>query len=154
MRPILIIAIVLLVLVVVSYFAMRGWAANAPQPSNIGHTDGVFAPCPSSPNCVSTQHSGAYPQADPLPFSGSIREAKAKLMSVVASMPKTELITEDDNYLHYVFRSPTIGFPDDVQFYFDEAAGVIHFRSSSRLGYGDANANTTRMNAVRAAWDG
>ena len=43
-------------------------------------------------------------------------------------------------------------FVDDVRFYFDEARHEIHFRSASRIGFGDLNANPRRMAAIRAAF--
>ncbi|MBE2221345.1 MAG: DUF1499 domain-containing protein [Anaerolineae bacterium] len=50
------------------------------------------------------------------------------------------------------FRSPIWRFVDDVGIYFDESAGLIQFRSASRLGYGDGDANRKRMEEIRAAY--
>ena len=36
-------------------------------------------------------------------------------------------------------------FRDDVEFLIDESNSVIHFRSASRMGYGDGNINRQRM---------
>jgi uncharacterized protein (DUF1499 family) len=40
-------------------------------------------------------------------------------------------------------------FVDDVEFLFDEKAGVIHVRSSSRVGIGDRGVNRARVEALR-----
>jgi uncharacterized protein (DUF1499 family) len=38
-----------------------------------------------------------------------------------------------------------------VEFYVDEAAGLIHFRSASRLGEGDMGVNRQRMEMLTAS---
>jgi hypothetical protein len=42
-------------------------------------------------------------------------------------MPNSTLITNEPGYLYAEFRSPTMGFIDDVKFYFDEETGLIQF---------------------------
>nr|MBP7592461.1 DUF1499 domain-containing protein [Chloroflexota bacterium] len=44
-------------------------------------------------------------------------------------------------------------FIDDVEFYFDDTEGLIHFRSASRLGYGDGGTNRKRMEETRQMYD-
>jgi uncharacterized protein (DUF1499 family) len=39
---------------------------------------------------------------------------------------------------------------DDVEFYFDGKAGLIHVRSASRLGRRDFGVNRARVEALRA----
>ena len=53
-------------------------------------------------------------------------------------------------YLHAEFKSALLGFVDDVQFMADPAAGVIHMRSASRVGYSDLGANRKRVENIRA----
>jgi len=43
-----------------------------------------------------------------------------------------------------------MGFRDDVEFWVDRSAGVIHFRSASRLGSEDLGVNRARMETIRA----
>ena len=40
-------------------------------------------------------------------------------------------------------------FTDDVEFYVDNTAKVIHFRSASRVGRGDMGVNRKRMDKLR-----
>jgi uncharacterized protein (DUF1499 family) len=42
-----------------------------------------------------------------------------------------------------------MSFVDDVEFYLDDAAKQIHFRSSSRLGRSDLGVNRQRMEEIR-----
>jgi uncharacterized protein (DUF1499 family) len=42
-----------------------------------------------------------------------------------------------------------MGFVDDVEFWFDPAAGVVQLRSASRVGRGDLGVNRQRIEAIR-----
>ncbi|MGB3800473.1 MAG: alkaline phosphatase D family protein, partial [Lewinella sp.] len=48
-------------------------------------------PCPDSPNCVSTQSLQEKKKREPIPFTGSAAEVKAKLKKVIGDMSRTEL---------------------------------------------------------------
>lgn len=110
-----------------------------------------FAPCPDSPNCVSTQ----APAADkthaiqPITYSGSMAVAHQRLLAIIQALPRTTLITNEANYLHVEFRSRLFRFVDDVEFYLDDTHHLIHFRSASRLGRGDLGVNRKRMEEIR-----
>lgn len=143
----------LLSAVVLGYVVLRVWAATAPMPSNLGITDGQLTPCPTSPNCVTTQ-SGLPTQLMPaLRYADSPAEAQARLKAVVLVQPRTTLITERVGYLHFEFRSAMIGFIDDVEFQFDANGATIHFRSAARRGQGDAGVNRNRMQIITEAWE-
>ncbi len=83
-------------------------------------------------------------------YRKSRAEAKEVLKAAVQSLPRTKLVEEDESYLHYEFTSQLMRFVDDVEFLFDDETKTIHFRSASRIGYGDWGANRTRMEQVRA----
>ncbi|HXH86762.1 MAG TPA: DUF1499 domain-containing protein, partial [Nitrospira sp.] len=97
----------------------------------------TLAPCPSSPNCVST----LAPAGDerhaipPYRYTKSRAEAKETLKAVIATLPRIKLVEEDGEYLHYEFTSRLLRFVDDVEFVFDDESKIIHFRSASRIGY-------------------
>ena len=110
----------------------------------------TLAPCPSSPNCVSTQAKDEGHAIAPIPYRKSRAEAKEALKEIVRSLPRTKLVEEDESYLHYEFTSLLLRFVDDVEFLFDDESKTIHFRSASRTGYGDLGVNRTRMEQVRA----
>jgi uncharacterized protein (DUF1499 family) len=109
-----------------------------------------LAPCPSSPNCVSTQAQDQGHAIAPFRYRKSRAEAKEALKEVIRSLPRAKLVEEDESYLHYEFTSLLIRFVDDVEFLFDDEAKTIHFRSASRTGYGDLGVNRKRMEQVRA----
>lgn len=139
-------------LVAASVASLAVQARTVGVPPGLGVSGGRLAPCPSSPNCVSTQADPADSiHAMPaLPLTLPVAEAQARLREVLAAQPRVEVLRDEPGYIHSVFRSATMNFPDDVEFYLDEAAGLIHFRSASRLGYGDMGANRARMEQISA----
>ena len=124
----------------------------AAVPSSFNPSAATFSPCPDSPNCVSTQ---ADPNDDThymsaLPYSGTVWETKEKLLAIIKAQPRTTVVEERDTYLHVEFRSLIMRFVDDVEFYIDDAAGLVQFRSASRVGYSDLGVNRKRMETIGA----
>ena len=76
------------------------------------------------------------------------------LKTVIASLPRTKLVEEDEAYLRYEFTSLLLRFVDDVEFVFDEETNTIQFRSASRTGYGDFGVNRRRMEDIRSRLQG
>ena len=114
----------------------------------IGIVNGKLYPCPNSPNCVSTQATENKHKINPIIFSGSLIEAKDKIVNIISSLKRSKIITNKDNYIHAEFRTATFKFVDDVEFLFDDSEKVIHFRSRARLGYGDMGVNRKRMETI------
>ena len=114
----------------------------------------TLGPCPSSPNCVSTQAQDEGHAIAPFRYRKSRAEAKEVLKEVIRSLPRTKLVEEDESYLHYEFTSLLLRFVDDVEFLFDDETKTIHFRSASRTGYGDMGVNRKRMEQVRTLVEG
>ncbi len=113
-----------------------------------------LSPCPSSPNCVSTQAQDESRAIAPLRYKKTRAEAKEALKAIIRTLPRTKLVEEDDTYLHYEFTSLLLRFVDDVEFLFDDEAKTIHFRSASRTGYGDLGVNRRRMEEIRTLIEG
>ena len=115
------------------------------RPNNLGVKDGKLAPCPGSPNCVSSQSADPQFNIDPLPPI-----TIADLKTIVANMERTTIIEETDNYLYAEFKSKLMGYVDDVEFYLDSDANVIQVRSASRLGKSDLGVNRKRIEEIRS----
>ena len=79
---------------------------------------------------------------------------KVVMKKIVATLPRTKLIEEREDYLHFEFVTKLGKFTDDVEFYFDEENKIIHFRSASQKGYGDMGANKRRMKKISKTWNG
>ena len=102
------------------------------RPANLGARDGRLLPCPSSPNCVSSQATDEEHRVAPLAYSGSADDAMNRLKEIVRSLPRTAVITDTGAYLHVEFTSALLRFVDDVEFLADDAVKVIHVRSACR----------------------
>lgn len=113
-----------------------------------------LSPCPSSPNCVSTQAQDQEHGIAPFRYQKSLAEAKASLKRMVLSLPRTALVKEEPTYLHVEFTSLLLRFVDDVEFMFDEETKTVHFRSASRTGYSDLGVNRRRMEEIRRLAEG
>ena len=123
------------------------------RPASLGARQGRLAPCPASPNCVSSLADDEMHRVAPLPFSGTAAAAIDRLAGTVRSLPRASVITATDDYLHAEFRSAVFRFVDDVEFLADESAGVIHVRSASRVGTSDLGVNRRRVESIRARWN-
>ncbi|MFK7772392.1 MAG: DUF1499 domain-containing protein [Saprospiraceae bacterium] len=113
-------------------------------------------PCPNSPNCVSTQETRKRKRIRPIILKHTTEHAKVKMKHLLNDeddFPNVTLIEEEENYLHYEFKTKIGKFIDDVEFLFDEKNKVIHFRSASRKGYGDFGKNKRRMKKIRKKYE-
>jgi uncharacterized protein (DUF1499 family) len=111
-----------------------------------------LAPCPRTPNCVSTQAPPGPQHMDPIPYTGALGQARAKLLTVLRNYPRTRIVREEADTLRAECRSAFFHFVDDVEFVFDDDAKRIHFRSASRLGRKDFGVNRKRMEEISAAF--
>lgn len=124
-------------------------SATAARPANLGVTDGQLAPCPGTPNCVSTAATDDVHGIEPIRYDGVPDEAMARLRRILESCPRTRIISAHEHYLHAECTSRLFRFVDDVEFLIDPQQEIIHFRSASRVGKSDLGVNRERMEAIR-----
>ena len=123
------------------------------RPTNIGVVNGQLTPCPSSPNCVSSD----APTDDkthyvaPLSIATGPEQAWDAAQKAVAGMPRTEIVESSPNYLHAECTSALMGFVDDLELNLRGPDGTIAVRSASRLGYGDMGVNRKRVEDLRGS---
>jgi uncharacterized protein (DUF1499 family) len=122
------------------------------RPERLPSMPTQLAPCPSSPNCVSSQATDAAHHVDPIPYRGDHVEAMRRLRAVIEAMPRARVVDADDLALRAEFTSRIFRFVDDVDCVVDPQAHVIEIRSASRIGYSDLGANRARVEAIRAAF--
>ena len=122
------------------------------RPGNLGVKDGRLAPPKRTPNSVSSQADPADAEhyTAPIPFKGDALAAMGAVRKAVASMQGATVIRHEGNYFYAEFRTKVMRFVDDVEFVFDDKAGLIHLRSASRLGRRDFGVNRARVEAIRA----
>jgi uncharacterized protein (DUF1499 family) len=86
----------------------------------------------------------------PLSLAGEPAVAMARVKAALAATPGAVVVQAEGDYLYAQFTTPLMHYTDDVEFWFDRAAGVVQVRSASRLGEGDLGANRQRIEALRA----
>jgi uncharacterized protein (DUF1499 family) len=126
------------------------------RPDNLGVKSGRLAPPKRTPNCVSSQAdpSDAEHYVAPIRFKGTALDAIAAARKAVKGMERATVIRHEGNYLYAEFSSKLLGFCDDVEFTYDEQAGLLHLRSASRLGRRDFGVNRARVEALRSRIEG
>lgn len=132
----------------IAVLALTIGCSGGRPPPGLGVIAGQLAPCPGSPNCVSSQ-AAAEQRVEPLRYDGDAARARARLLDVLNGMERAHIIQSTDDYLHAEFRSAVFGFVDDVEFYFSPP-GIIQVRSASRTGYYDFGVNRERVETLRA----
>ena len=141
---------------IVSIVMMLGLAMlsfNSGTAPTLGVTEGKLVPCPASPNCVSTQTDSQAHKMQPIAWRGTRQIAVSRIEETISrDFPRATLVEEGPGYLRYEFRSLIFRFVDDVEFFVDDAAAEIHYRSASRVGHSDLGANRSRMKKIVAGF--
>jgi len=127
-------------------FGALGCISDAPH--SLGKDIADLAPCPDSPNCMSSLSEDPRHAMPPLPYTTSGRESMDRLVQIVQGMNRATIVSAAPTYLHVEFRSAIFRFVDDVEFVLDNTARVIHFRSASRTGWYDFGVNRRRMTQI------
>lgn len=129
-------------------------ACGATAQAGPGARGARFAPCPDSPNCVSSLATDARHALPPLDLGErSVEDALARLEALLSGQPRTTLVQrEPQGYLRAEVRSRVFGFVDDLELQIDPAHAVIHVRSASRTGRYDFGVNRKRVEALREAF--
>lgn len=123
------------------------------RPVDLGVHKGRFKPCPSTPNCVSSQTDAAVDaghHVPPITLHASAASVWSVLREIVRDWPRLSVVEERPGYLHAECRSRIFGFIDDLELWLDETAGVIHVRSAARLGRRDFGVNRRRVQSLRS----
>ena len=110
-------------------------------PAHLGINDGKLAPCPSSPNCVSSF--ATEPDRAIRPLNSDLKTIER----IVKTLDGAEIVEASPGYLRVEFTSAIFRFVDDVEFYFK--SNTIQLRSASRLGYSDLGVNRERIESIR-----
>ena len=132
-----------LFLIVMSAVACAGHAQESRS-----KTPADLAPCPDSPNCVSTKSKDPGRAMPPLPYLNSAEESMNRLAAIVREMKRATIVSASPEYLHVEFRSGLFRFVDDVEFVLDDSTRLVHFRSASRTGHYDFGVNRKRMQQI------
>jgi uncharacterized protein (DUF1499 family) len=143
--------------VVATLLAARFGVFSGKTPANLGVQGGKLKAPAKTPNSVSSQ-ADLWPDAPrrdeariaPIALQGDAKSTMAQIAAVIEDLPGSQLIEQRDDYLYAQFTTPLMRFVDDVEFWFDPAAGVVHVRSASRVGHKDFGVNRARVENIRA----
>jgi uncharacterized protein (DUF1499 family) len=136
-------------IILLSFGFMMGCSGTIPK---LGVISDQLTPCPSKPNCVSSQATDKDHYIHPINFTGTPKDAQDKLLQILNALERTNVIVVQKNYIRVEFSSKIFKFVDDVEFYFPSTSTdkiIIHFRSASRIGYSDLGANQQRIEQIR-----
>ena len=108
-----------------------------------------LAPCPASPNCVSSQADQETQRVAPFPCGESCGQTLDRLRRLIDRTPGARIIVASPTYLHAEYTSAVFRFVDDLELLADEVNHVVQVRSASRIGRWDLGANRRRVEALR-----
>jgi uncharacterized protein (DUF1499 family) len=143
LRPIAVLAVAVL-----TSLALLACAGKAPP--DVGVAGSRLAPCPDSPNCVSSDAADEEHAIAPFALAKPALKAWRAAVDAVAALPRVRIVVERVGYLHAECRSAVFGFVDDLELQLRAGDGVIAVRSASRLGHSDLGVNRRRVEALRA----
>jgi len=129
---------------------MFGCSIN--QTYHPGVSNGSLSPCPSSPNCCSSQNIKRDQFIEPIHYQETRQMAQERMITLIQGMKRAKIITVTDDYLHAKFTSAFFQFVDDVEFYFEDTTKTIHMRSAARTGFYDFGVNRKRLEAIRSEY--
>lgn len=124
-------------------------ACSGSRPANLGiYPNGEFAPCPGTPNCVSS----FAPSDNDRHYIEPINASDSKwqeLARILESMPRIEIIERDGPYLRAEATTRILRFVDDLEFLYQPEQSIINIRSASRIGRYDFGVNRKRIENIR-----
>jgi uncharacterized protein (DUF1499 family) len=152
---IVVVAIAVLLVIAGQAGLLRGSA-----PADLGVQQGKLKRPSKTENSVSSQADlwpdhpmRDYARIEPFKYSGDGKAALQKIAGILQGMERTTIVKQEPSYLYAQAGTALLKFTDDVEFYLDDAAGVIHVRSASRIGRKDLGVNRQRVEAVRAKFN-
>ncbi len=136
-------------IVAAGFIAMSLFSCSGTRPANMGIKDGRLAPCPSTPNCVSSDATDSAHAIAAFQLVAPPADGWRALRAALESLPRTKIITVTEDYLHAECSSAVFGFIDDLELHLRPAQNTIAVRSAARLGHGDFGVNRKRVEILR-----
>jgi uncharacterized protein (DUF1499 family) len=115
--------------------------------------DPNFPDCPETPNCVSSLAREPARRVDPFPVIGTPARSMEILVSVIRSLPRSDVASSSAQRIEARFRS-LMGFVDDLLIVHFPEGDMIHVRSASRKGRWDLGVNRRRVERIRKRYLG
>jgi uncharacterized protein (DUF1499 family) len=115
-----------------------------------GLVAGKLSMCPDKPNCVSSeQHNDVEHYLEPVTLQFATSPDPVTVIKAVIVDMGGVIQEQHGEYIAAVFSSSVFGFVDDLEVRVDPGERLLHIRSASRVGYGDAGVNRKRVERFR-----
>ncbi len=108
-----------------------------------------FLDCPDTPNCVSSLVKNSKYRVEPFKLKKDPKTSWDIVQEMVASLPRTKIVSADNSDIHAECRSMIFRFVDDLTLHLTPSNSIIHIRSVSRTGYSDLGVNRRRVENLR-----
>lgn len=108
-----------------------------------------LAPCPDSPNCVSSDAAEPSHRVDAFVLAMPAEAAWQQITDTVKSLARTRIIQVTDDHLRAECASAVFRFVDDLELELRKGEGAVAVRSASRTGYWDFGVNRRRVEHLR-----
>jgi len=105
--------------------------------------------CYPLPNCVSSSTLILYNRTSKFVLAESAEQAWPKIKQVVRAMPRTEIVEENDVYIHAKCRSRVFRFVDNLELLLHPEQQTVSVRSSSVIAIFDFFVNRWRIYKLR-----
>jgi uncharacterized protein (DUF1499 family) len=128
---------------------MSLFSCSGTRPINLGIKDGRLASCPSSPNCVSSDAADSAHSIAAFELLVPPADGWRALRALLEELPRTKIISANEDYIHAECSSAVFGFVDDLELHLRSAQNSIAVRSASRLGHSDFGVNRKRAENLR-----
>jgi len=125
------------------------FSCSGQKPQDLGLYDGAFSPCPSSPNCISSEAKNNNQYINFFTININHGNSWQAIHDTVSALKKTKIITFDNNYLHAESASNFFGFVDDIQLHLRKNGQFVAIKSAARLGHSDFGVNRKRIEHLR-----
>jgi len=110
--------------------------------------------CNDLHNCTASTASTKRNQIEPIAYNTEPAELISKVAKQIAKQRGTMIKTQNNHYLHATYKTWLLGYTDDLELLLDDASGILHIRSASRIGQSDLGANRKRIEALRTLLQG
>jgi uncharacterized protein (DUF1499 family) len=131
-------------------FAYLGYVSHRGHAPGL-QPDGRLAPCPPTPNCVTSESATDATHAiRPLGGGPGGQAAIWQALRAAVLADGGHIVSEDEKYLAATFTSRIFRFVDDFEARCNADGPAIEVRSASRVGRGDMGVNRARVERLRA----
>ncbi len=124
-----------------------GCSGNPTERQNSGSSG--LLDCPDTPNCVSSLAKNPKYRVEPFKLKKDPKTSWDIVQKMVASLPRTKVVSADNSDIHAECKSMIFRFIDDLSLHLTSSKDIIHIRSAARTGYSDFGVNRRRIERLR-----